>query len=61
VRVLHWRNKMLIGDEDIKVKESPIGKLTTEDLDLKIEKMKRNQDILMGLVIGLIVLTLLKK
>jgi tetrahydromethanopterin S-methyltransferase subunit G len=52
---------MLIGDEDIKVKESPIGKLTTEDLDLKIEKMKRNQDILMGLVIGLIVLTLLKK
>lgn len=61
MRVLHWRNKMLIGDEDIKVKESPIGKLTTEDLDLKIEKMKRNQDILMGLVIGLIVLTLLKK
>jgi len=52
---------MLIGDEDIKIKESSIGKLTTEDLDLKIEKIKRNQDILMGLVIGLIVLTLLKK
>jgi len=52
---------MLIGDDDIKIKKSPIGNLTTEDLDLKIEKMKRNQDILMGLIIGLIVLTLLKK